>query len=474
MLAPSAGLESTMKNPLLLPELREMLADNRVAEIRGFSEATPPDVAAEFVAALDAPEQRELLLMLEDPARAEMFAYLEDDGKIAVLEGLEKDTAAELMGAMPAELRTAFLERISDDDQARVRAVLERAPPAEAEALLQSLEEVQQEPEKPPPEEMTADEIASEIADHLNAYAFVGGRVERAPRLTKGCWVNVVNPTKDNLPLIAEHFKIPIDFLTASLDVDETARVEVDDGATLFIVKVPYFEEQADILYITIPIGIIVTNGVIITVCPREQSVLQSFIDNKVRNIAGGHRFILQLMLRATVLYLQHLKQLNNAANIIQKKLERESRNKQLIKLFNIEKSLVYFTTSLKSNMLMLERLKRLRGFDHSEENEELLEDIATECKQAIEMANIYSDILSGMMDAFASVISNNLNIVMRLLTSITIVLTIPVLIASFFGMNVPVPLAGWRYSFAAIVATSLVLCGGAVAYMRRKRWLDR
>jgi magnesium transporter len=167
------------------------------------------------------------------------------------------------------------------------------------------------------------------------------------------------------------------------------------------------------------------------------------------------------------------LKQLNNTASIIQKKLEQESRNQQLIKLFNIEKSLVYFTTSLKSNMLMLERLRRLRGFEMTEENQELLEDIFTECKQAIEMANIYSDILSGMMDAFASVISNNLNIVMRLLTSITIIITIPVLVASFFGMNVGLPGQHHPYAFAVIIALCVVLCAGAIAYFRGKRWLE-
>jgi magnesium transporter len=248
----------------------------------------------------------------------------------------------------------------------------------------------------------------------------------------------------------------------------------VDEGGTLFIIKVPYFDEKnVDVLYFTVPIGIIITNGITITICPKQQSVLQSFMDNQVRHPATGHRFILQILFRATLLFLQHLKQLNNTANIIQKRLEQESRNQQLIKLFNIEKSLVYFTTSLKSNMLMLERLRRLRGFELSEENEDLLEDIFTECKQAIEMANIYSDILSGMMDAFASVISNNLNIVMRLLTSITIVITIPVLVTGFFGMNVSIPLEKEPYAFLAILGLCIALCLGAITYFRRKRWLE-
>jgi magnesium transporter len=177
--------------------------------------------------------------------------------------------------------------------------------------------------------------------------------------------------------------------------------------------------------------------------------------------------------MRATLLYLQHLKQLNNAASIIQKKLEQESRNKQLIKLFHIEKSLVYFTTSLKSNMFMLERLKRVRALNMDDANENLLEDIFTECKQAIEMANIYSDILSSMMDAFASVISNNLNIVMKLLTSMTIIITIPVLVASFFGMNVKLPLQDHPYAFLIVIGVSVSLSLAAVVYFLRRRWLE-
>jgi magnesium transporter len=227
------------------------------------------------------------------------------------------------------------------------------------------------------------------------------------------------------------------------------------------------------VLYFTIPVGIILVDGMIITVCTREADILKDFADNKVRNIGDGHRFILQFILRATVRYLQYLKQLNSAANIIQKKLEMESRNRQLIKLFNIEKSLVYFTTSLKSNMLMLERLRRMRLLEMNDTNENLLEDILTEGKQAIEMANIYSDILSGMMDAFASVISNNLNIVMRLLTSITIIITIPILIASFYGMNVPLPLAHSPYAFIMIVALSIFMSLLAVLYFVKRRWLE-
>jgi magnesium transporter len=460
-----------MKNPLLVPELRDMIASNRQDDLRDFCTSTSPEVAAEFLGALTTPELKDALAILESPARATVFAYLDDDARLALVDTLDKQVASDLMATMPEELRIAFLERLSEEQQAKMKTIFEQAPPEEARPLLETLEEAR---EKPEPEEMTAEEIAAEVAEHLEFFRVAGGRVESIPHIERGCWVNIVNPTKENLPLIAEHFKIPIDFLTSSLDIDETARIEVDEGATLFIVKVPYFDENnVDVLYFTIPIGIILTNGLTITVCSKKDSVLRAFVNNQVRHTAVNHRFILQLIFRATLLFLQHLKQLNNTASVIQKKLEQESRNAQLIKLFNIEKSLVYFATSLKSNLLMLERLRRLRGFELTEENEDLLEDTLTECKQAIEMANIYSDILSGMMDAFASVISNNLNLVMRLLTSITIIITIPVLVTGFFGMNVALPFDKEPYAYVAVLGLCVVLCLSAVTYFRRKRWLE-
>jgi magnesium transporter len=461
-----------MKNPLLVPELRDMLAAHREDELRDFCSFTPPDVTAEFLGALKVDEQREILHLLDPQIRSQVFGHFDDEAKLPILETLQEDEAVGLVASMPPDVRENFLERVPANQHERLRAIFLRARRGAAEPLLEQMEDALAASVQP--ERLTAEEIAAEVNQHLEVYRCTNGRMERMRKPERGCWVRIINPSKDNLPLIAEHFKVPVDFLTASLDVDETARIEVDDHGTLFIVKIPYFDENnKDVLYFTIPVGIILVDGMILTVCTREADILREFADNKVRNMGDGHRFILQFMLRATVRYLTYLKQLNNAANIIQKKLEMESRNKQLIKLFNIEKSLVYFTTSLKSNMLMLERLRRMRLLEMNDTNENILEDILTEGKQAIEMANIYSDILSGMMDAFASVISNNLNIVMRLLTSITIILTIPILIASFYGMNVPLPLAGSRYAFMIIIGVSLLLCVMAVVYFVKRRWLE-
>ena len=465
-----------MKNPLLVPELREMLEENDFDAIRDFFGDIAPALAAEFLGALAPAEQRRILAALDTASRSLVFAELDEDVQLALLGALPPVESVALVASMPDEPRLAFFESLPPEEQPAVRELLEKVDTPLADKLESEFEAAVAEPKL---EDLTVDEIASEIAPHVQYFRVADDRVAPAQHSDRHRWVHIVDPPKDVLPLLAKHFKIPVDFLVASLDIDETARLEIDDEndevATLIIVKVPYFDDKnVDVLYFTVPVGIILVGETIFTVCAKPATVLRDFADNKVRHPAPDRRFILQIILRATLLYLQHLKQLNNAANIIQKKLEAESRNKQLIKLFNIEKSLVYFTTSLKSNVYMLERLKRSKILPDDDDTVDLLDDIFIETKQAIEMANIYSDILSGMMDAFASVISNNLNIVMKLLTSMTIILTIPVLVTSMYGMNIPLPLQDHPLALLFIVGISVTLCVAAVYYFVRKGWLER
>ena len=250
-----------MKNPLLVPELREMLTSHRVDEIRDFCAFTPPEVTAEFLSALHADEARTILEMLEPEMRSLVFASMEDEAKLSILGLLDENAAVEIVAGMPEHARDGFLERLPVDQQQRLREKFQRAEPEEAQPLLEAMDEaLMPEPEKL--EELSPEEIANEVNQHLENYRFEGGRVERVPRPERGCWVRIVNPSKDNLPLIAEHFKVPIDFLTAALDLDETARIEIDEQATLFIVKIPYYDEnRADVLYFTIPVGIILVGG---------------------------------------------------------------------------------------------------------------------------------------------------------------------------------------------------------------------
>ena len=470
-----------MKNPLLVPELREMLASHNIEELQDFCDTTPPAIAAEFLGSLTSDEEWEILENLSPEMRTLIFTNFDDEVKLRLIEKITADDARELISRMDVENREIFFRSMPQEKLKELRDLFLHIGDDAAYPLDQQREQIVLEFDQiiaeaqTGEEELTEEEIASEISQEIDIYKTVNNRIERVGRTEKGCWINIVNPSKENIPLIAQHFKIPVDFLTASLDIDETARIEIEDNGTLIIVKVPYYDENnTDVLYFTLPIGIILVNGYVITVCEKAETVLHDFIDNKVRYVStiNTDRLVLQIILRATMQYLGHLKQLNNAANIIQKKLEQESRNKQLIKLFNIEKSLVYFTTSLKTNALMMERLLRLHVLRMDDENENLYEDVVTENRQAVEMANIYSDILSGMMDAFASIISNNLNIVMKVLTSITIIMTIPISVTSYFSMNVILPIQNNPYAFLIIISFSLFLSLFAIVFFIKKKWL--
>jgi magnesium transporter len=218
--------------------------------------------------------------------------------------------------------------------------------------------------------------------------------------------------------------------------------------------------------------GIILSGENIITVCLKAIPLLNDFMSGKIKSFYTfkKSRFILQLLFKNATYYLQYLKQIDRMSLNIERELHKSMKNKELIQLLDLEKSLVYFSTSLRGNEIVLEKMLKLDAIKKYPEDEDLLEDVIIENKQAIEMANIYSNILSGMMDAFASVISNNLNIVMKFLTSVTIVLTIPTMIASFFGMNVPVPLSMQPYAFIIIIAISLGLSTILALFMAKKK----
>jgi len=245
--------------------------------------------------------------------------------------------------------------------------------------------------------------------------------------------VNLTYPSEDELNTVAVTLGVEPSFLRAALDEEETSRIDTEDGQTLIIIDVPAVEKDDAVVYSTLPLGIIVTDKHIITVCLKETSILKDFQDGLVRFAS----FILYMLLQVAKRFLQYLKQIDKIYNYMERQLYKSQRNKELIQLLDLEKSLVYFNTSLKANEVTLEKILRGRIITLYEEDHDLLEDVLIEVRQAIEMANIYSSIISGMMDAFASVISNNLNVIMKVLTSITILLTIPNIFFSFYGMNV-------------------------------------
>jgi magnesium transporter len=283
----------------------------------------------------------------------------------------------------------------------------------------------------------------------------------------------MTNPSATELHDISELCHIDIDHLRAPLDEEERARIEVESDYTVILVDIPTVEERNNKdRYVTIPMGIIVAKDLIITICLEETKVLKSFIDGRVRDFFTYKktRFILQILYKNATVFLQNLRIIDRKSEEIEHKLHISTRNSELIELLELEKSLVYFTTSLRNNEVVLEKMLKIDSIKQYPEDTELLEDVIIENKQAIEMANIYSGILSGTMDAFASVISNNLNIVMKFLTTVTIVMAIPTMIASFYGMNVKgLPGADSPYGFYIVIGCAFIISLIVALIFRKK-----
>ena len=307
----------------------------------------------------------------------------------------------------------------------------------------------------------------------IKIFRTIDGHIHQLNEASEGCWVVLANPTATEILETANKYHIDQDDLRAPLDEEERARIEAEDNYTLILVDIPMIEERNDKdWYGTIPLGIIVTKKMIFTICLEDTQVLARFMEGRVRNFFTymKTRFILQILYRNASMYLRYLRIIDKKSEQVEEKLHMSTRNQELMELLELEKSLVYFTTSLRSNEVVLEKLLRTERVKKYPEDEDLLEDVIIENKQAIEMANIYSGILSGMMDAFASVISNNLNIVMKFLATVTIVLSIPTMIASFFGMNFDnIPLGHSPFGFFTIIVLTLII-SGVVALLFRKK----
>lgn len=299
-----------------------------------------------------------------------------------------------------------------------------------------------------------------------------GAPVQKLETIEPGCWINIVAPSDQELLLVSKKTGAPLEFLRAALDEEETSRIDMEGNNILFVLDIPFTEMEANSLtYDTYPLAIIHTEKEIITVCLKNSKILTDFAEGKVKSFFTfkRSRFILQILFKISTYYLLYLRQIDKKSVMIERKLHKSLKNKELIQLLSLEKSLVYFSTSLKANEITLEKMLKMEIMQKYPEDKDVLEDVIIENKQAIEMANIYSNILSGTMDAFASVISNNLNIVMKFLASITIVMAIPTMISGLFGMNVIVPFAQNPQGFWFIISIIVVLCLGAVVVLNRK-----
>jgi magnesium transporter len=298
--------------------------------------------------------------------------------------------------------------------------------------------------------------------------------IKEIENIEPNCWINVIEPTQEELDFLKTNLHLPSDVVNDILDPDEVSHIEYEDDYTLIILRIPIYDLNKDIPYFTIPLGIFITKDYLLTLCAKENEILSineaAFNKKYYKNITDKLNFILKIFLRTAKIYLRYLKQINKYISLIQKDLEQSIKNKELIDLLKMEKCLVYFITSIRANEIILSKIDHSKKAK-SEINEDLLEDAIIENKQALTMAQIYSDILSGMMDAFASVISNNLNIIMKQLTSISIILMIPTVIYSLFGMNVPLFIENKQWALPLIIIGSMLLSYLGVVLFKKKEW---
>ncbi|KFI72569.1 putative magnesium and cobalt transport protein [Bifidobacterium minimum] len=313
----------------------------------------------------------------------------------------------------------------------------------------------------------------------LRMFSTVNGQIERIERPTDGAWLSLTDPTDAELASVSQESGIDLADLRAPLDDEERSRVDAEDDYTMIIVDIPTVEERnGRDWYETIPLSIIVTENLIITVCMQDTPVLHPFMEGTIRgfNTYMKSRFILQILYRNATMYLRYLRIIDRESDRLELKLRHSMQNREILMLLELSKTLVYFTTSLKSNEIVMEKLTTLSRIKQYPEDEDLLEDVITENKQAIEMANIYSGVLANMTDAFASIVSNNLNNVMRIFTIISITLSIPTLIFSMYGMNfqqggmLGMPLTGNRWGFLIVIVVSMLLSAIVTWFLTRSR----
>ena len=276
----------------------------------------------------------------------------------------------------------------------------------------------------------------------------------------KNTWINLTDPNDEDVATIQQAFDIPVEHLKAALDEEEKSRLEIDGDILLIIIDVPIHSEKDKCSFTTIPLGIIVLKDNIITVTTEKFPLIDEFVKGRIKGFFTYKktRFILQLLFRNTSYYLYYLRQIGRVSDVVENRLKKYMENEELMLLLELEKSLVYFTTSLKSNEAVLDKIMRMQLVKKYPDDLDLLDDVIIDTKQAIEMASIYSSILSGTRDAFSTVMSNNLNNVMKRLTSITVVLAIPTIISGIWGMNVAVPFAENPFGFAAVIIISILL----------------
>lgn len=302
--------------------------------------------------------------------------------------------------------------------------------------------------------------------------------IHEVEHITDGVWINLVDPSAEETMLLAESLDIDVADLRAALDEEESSRIELEDDYTLILIDVPSTEiRHKKVMYTTIPLGIILKQDLIITICTEDLPVLQTFINDRVKEFSTKKRmrFVYQILFRTTVVYQGHLRTIDKKRNEIEERIENDTREDDLIALHELESTLVYFATSLRANGNVLDRLTRYKRLEQYPEDKELLDDVIIENKQAIEMTVIYRDIINGTRELMSSVLDNRLNNVMKTLTSITLIMAVPTVISGIYGMNVNsegMPFASSPLGFAIICGIMVVVCIFMMWFLKKKKML--
>jgi magnesium transporter len=306
----------------------------------------------------------------------------------------------------------------------------------------------------------------------LTIYKTTERGLEQLESMANGVWVKAIDPTPEETQKLVD-WGIEADYINYSLDLDEMPRIERDDDYTFILIRIPHRQPDSDIPYITIPLGIMIKSNMIVTICRYDKDMFKILANGKYRLLKTGkrYRFALYIFLETATRYLTHLREINRMTEAIEDQLQKSTRNREVLELLKYQKSLTYFATALRSNEVMMERVQRTQIFNYYEDDQDLLEDVLTENQQAIQMTNINTEILSSMMDAFASIISNNLNGVMKGLAAITIIINVPAVVAAFYGMNVKLPGEGHPLAFLTVFAIALSLTAIATFIFYKRDW---
>ena len=306
----------------------------------------------------------------------------------------------------------------------------------------------------------------------LTVYKTTEHGLEQLDSVANGSWVKVVDPTAEETKKLTE-WGVDADYVNYSLDLDEMPRIERDDEYTFILIRIPHRQPDNDIPYTTIPLGILIKGNMVVTICRYEKDMFNVLANGKYRLLKTGkrYRFALYIFLETATRYLTHLREINRITEALEDQLQKSTRNREVLELLKYQKSLTYFATALRSNEVMMERVQRMQIFNYYEEDQELLEDVLTENQQAIQMTSITTEILSGMMDAFASIISNNLNAVMKVLAALTIILNLPAIVAAFYGMNVKLPGEEHPLAFLIVFGISIALTALATFIFYKRDW---